>query len=184
LFGIVSRLTYQKGIDLVIQGRSVFSQSQLIILGQGEENIENQLEKLAASYPSNIKAFIKFDPILAQKIYAGCDMFLMPSRFEPCGLGQLISLRYGTIPIVNQVGGLKDTIKNIQIKNHRLKGNGFVFKQYDLQLFLQTIKKAIKYYQQKNLWQKIIAKAMQQNFSWEKSAKKYLKIYQKLNAKK
>ncbi|MDP2812730.1 MAG: glycogen/starch synthase, partial [bacterium] len=145
LFGLVSRLVPQKGLDillLVIEKLIEKYDLQLIILGTGKKDIEVSWQNLAKKYPRNIKTNIGFDVALAQKIYAGADFFLMPSAFEPCGLGQMISMRYGTIPIVRQTGGLKDTVKN--------KKNGFVFKNYDKESLAKTMLEAIKFYQQKS----------------------------------
>jgi starch synthase len=123
-----------------------------------------------------------FDPQLAQLIYAGSDMFLMPSHYEPCGLGQLISLRYGTIPIVRSTGGLADTIQNFSPSSN--KGNGFAFVNYSSRELLQAVKRALKVYDNKEIWQKLMQRGMQQDFSWEYSAKEYVKLYRKALKKK
>ena len=174
LFGIISRLTDQKGIDLIINiiPELVKLNCQLVILGVGAKKYEDKLLKLFHKYPQNISVQIKFDAVLAQKIYAGADVFLMPSRFEPCGLGQMIAMRYGTIPIVRNIGGLSDTVKN--------KKTGFVFEEYDSKALLKSIKETLKQYKDKNNWQEIIKRAMKEDFSWQKSAKDYLKLYKKL----
>jgi starch synthase len=118
---------------------------------------------------------LKFDDALAHKIYAGSDIFLMPSRYEPCGLGQLISLRYGTIPLVFKTGGLADTVNS---------ENGFIFDNYSKLELVKTVKKAIAAFKKKPSWNKLVAKAIKCNFSWELSAKKYLDLYAKAKAKK
>ncbi|MBZ9572535.1 glycogen synthase [Patescibacteria group bacterium] len=171
LFSFIGRLTFQKGVDLISQivPDLVSSGCQLVILGVGERKYEKKLLKLAKRYPKNVSVQIKFDPVLAQKIYAGSDLFLMPSRFEPCGLGQLIAQRYGTIPIARKTGGLVDTIEQ--------EKTGFLFKKYKKQAFLKIIKKALKFYQNQKKWRKLIKKAMEKDFSWKKSARKYLKLY-------
>ena len=143
---------------------------QFVFLGVGVENYEKKLLEFSQEHPQNISAQIKFDPILAQKIYAGADIFLMPSRFEPCGLGQMIAMRYGTIPIARKTGGLADTIEDSK--------NGFLFKEYKIDTFLKTIKKALNLYQDKKAWQKLMREAMKKDFSWKKSAREYLKLYQ------
>ncbi|MBZ9578364.1 glycogen synthase [Patescibacteria group bacterium] len=176
LFSLIGRLTSQKGIDLIakIVPDLVNSGCQLIILGVGERKYENKLLKLAKKYQRNVSVQIKFDPVLAQKIYAGSDFFLMPSRFEPCGLGQLIAQRYGTIPIGRKTGGLADTIEQDK--------TGFLFKEYKAGAFLRVIRKALKFYQNEKEWKKLIKRAMKKDFSWKKSAKEYLKLYNKLIA--
>ena len=175
LFSFIGRLTSQKGIDLISQiiPDLVNFGCQLVILGVGEKKYEEELLKLAKKYPKNIAVQIKFDPVLAQKIYAGSDFFLMPSRFEPCGLGQQISQRYGTLPIARKTGGLADTIKD--------EKTGFLFKEYKANAFLKVIKKALKFYKNKKEWQKMQKRTMKKDFSWKKSAKKYLKLYRKLS---
>jgi starch synthase len=172
--GFINRLTSQKGVDLIIDiiPELVKMSIQLIILGVGLAGYEKKLVELGKKYPKNISCQIKFDPILAQRIYAGCDIFLMPSEFEPCGLGQMIALRYGTIPVVRKTGGLADTVKN--------KINGFVFEKYKSEALLRVLKETLKCYQKQKNWNEIIKRAMSGDFSWQKSAKEYLKLYNKL----
>jgi len=172
--GIINRLTPQKGVDLIIEiiPELVKRDFQLIILGVGSVDYEKKLLEFGKKYPKNVSSQIKFDPILAQKIYAGCDIFLMPSKFEPCGLGQMIAMRYGTIPIVRKTGGLADTVKH--------KKNGFVFEKYKSAALLGTIREALKYYQAPKEWNEIVKRAMSEDFSWQKSAKEYLKLYKNL----
>lgn len=174
LFSFIGRLTYQKGIDLIAQiiPKLVKSGCQLIILGAGEKSHESKLSKLARKYPQNISVQIKFDPVLAQKIYAGSNFFLMPSRFEPCGLGQLIAQRYGTIPIARKTGGLADTIED--------EKTGFLFKEYKSRAFWKAIGRALKIYVKKKDLKEMQKRAMKKDFSWKKSAQKYLKLYEKL----
>lgn len=174
LLGIINRLTPQKGVDLIIEiiPEIVKLNCQLVILGVGRKDYERKLLELSYKYPKNISTQIKFDPILAQKIYAGVDIFLMPSKFEPCGLGQMISMRYGTIPIARKTGGLADTVKN--------KKTGFLFKEYKSEALLKTVKEALEFYENPQKWQKFIKRAMTEDFSWKKSAKEYLKLYKKL----
>lgn len=174
LFGLISRLTPQKGIDLLIEiiPELIKRNCQLAILGVGSADYEKKLLELSQKYPENVSSQIKFDSVLAQKIYAGSDIFLMPSKFEPCGLGQMISMRYGTIPIGRKTGGLADTIKN--------KKTGFFFEKYESEALLETIKEALKCYQKQKKWNEMIKTAMSEDFSWQKSAQKYLKLYKKL----
>ena len=117
---------------------------------------------------------------MAQKIYAGTDIFLMPSRFEPCGLAQMISMAYGTIPVVRAVGGLKDSVENVKFFKNKVLGTGFIFKKYQTKDLLKTIKFALKLFQNKKIWRKIQENAMRKDFSWQTSAKKYLQLYNKL----
>ncbi|MFA5051417.1 MAG: glycogen/starch synthase, partial [Patescibacteria group bacterium] len=188
LLGVISRLDEQKGIDLIykITNELIENNCQIIILGTGWPEYEKIIKKIQEKYPHNIRSFIEFDPKLAQQIYAGADMFLMPSKFEPCGLCQMIAMRYGTIPIVRATGGLRDTVKNVKLNNDlldlnkRVIGDGFSFSDYNSQKFLVAIKRALNFYQNKKIWRKIQINAMNQNFSWHQSAKKYLKLYNKL----
>jgi starch synthase len=174
LFGVVSRLTEQKGIDLICEiiPDLVSSGCQVALLGTGEEEYESKLVDLAGRYPENISSNIKFDAVLAQKIYAGCDMFLLPSRFEPCGLGQMIAMRYGTIPVVRKTGGLADTVEE--------EITGFLFDDYSKEKFWSAVLKSISFYKDKSKWGKIIRTAMAQIFSWGRSAKEYIFLYEKL----
>jgi len=125
---------------------------------------------MVKKYPNVISLNLKFDDALAHKIYAGSDIFLMPSRYEPCGLGQLISFRYGAIPLVFKTGGLADTVS---------EDNGFIFDKYSKEDLVMTMKQAIKAFQAKKKWKELLLKAMQANFSWEESAKKYIQLYAK-----
>jgi len=172
LFGIVSRLAQQKGFDILAKviDNLVKMNLQLVILGTGDLKYHLLLEEKAKKYPKVISLHLKFDDPLAHKIYAGSDIFLMPSKYEPCGLGQMISLKYGTIPLVFKTGGLADTVN---------QENGFVFDNYSPNDLLKTIKKAMQVFKNKNKWKKLMLKAMQYNFSWEISAKEYLKLYER-----
>ncbi|MDD3012933.1 MAG: glycogen synthase GlgA [Candidatus Gastranaerophilales bacterium] len=179
LLGIVSRLVDQKGLDLLANIANDLKDSslQLIVLGTGDEKYEKIFRKLTKN-TSNIKALIGYDNNLAHQIYAGCDMFLMPSRFEPCGLGQLIALRYGTVPIVRKTGGLADTIIDYTADNEL--GNGFIFDKYSSDELLDTINKAIKLFKTKKIWKHIVINAMNCEFSWQKSALEYQNLYKNL----
>ena len=174
LFGMVSRLTHQKGLDLIAESlEDLLSclKMQIIVLGVGDVRYRNLLEGLAKNYPGNVSAQIKFDERLAHKIYAGCDIFLMPSRFEPCGLGQMIALRYGAIPLVFKTGGLADTIS---------EENGFIFNSYTKEDFIAAVNLAVSTYMNKRKWAELIKKAFTCNFSWEKSAGEYIRLYNAL----
>ncbi len=188
LIGMVSRLAGQKGFDILEQALPELMRLniQLIILGTGEKRYEQFFRQANKNYPAKLKAYIKFDGQLARQIYAGSDMFLMPSLYEPCGLGQLIAMKYGTVPIVRLTGGLKDTVKEIKIqttnslRTKNLKqATGFGFKQYKATPLIMIIKQAITFYQDKNAWQQLIKNAMRQDFSWQQAAKNYLRLYNK-----
>lgn len=175
LLGIVSRLAQQKGFDILAEAmeRICKMQLQLVILGTGDLKYHLLLEGTAKACPKVMRVYLKFDDPLAHKIYAGSDIFLMPSRYEPCGLGQMISLKYGTIPLVFKTGGLADTVN---------QDNGFVFDKYSASDLLETIKKAIETYASSKKWKDLMRNAMQCNFSWEESAKKYIELYEKAKA--
>jgi len=180
VFSIISRLVEQKGIDLfpAIIDEMMNEDLQFIVLGTGENEYEDFFRYIQLRYPDKISANITYDAELAQKIYAGSDVFIMPSRFEPCGLGQMISMRYGTVPIVKETGGLKDTVE--PYNEYDDKGYGFSFSNYNAHDLLFTIKRAISFYQEENTWRKIIRRAMEQDCSWEKSAVKYEELYNKI----
>ncbi len=169
--GLVSRLAWQKGIELITDNFSKLN-CQFVFLGTGDKKYEKHLIKFAKNNPKQISAQIKFEIKLAQEIYAGSDIFLMPSRFEPCGLGQMIAMRYGTIPVARATGGLVDTIN---------KKNGFLFKNVDSEEFYNCLKNALDiYYNKKDKWRKMQINGMKTDFSWDRSAKEYLRLYRKL----
>lgn len=178
MIGLVSRLTHQKGCDLIVNmiDRLLQRDIQLVILGTGDYWYEETFKNLQYRYPDKVSANIKFDNNLAHKIYAAIDMFLMPSLFEPCGLGQLIALRYGSIPIVRETGGLKDTISPYNQYNG--VGNGFGFKNFNSNELMQIIEYALTIYNDKNAWNNIIRQAMNSDNSWEKSAMQYKWLYE------
>jgi starch synthase len=175
IFGFVARLTSQKGLDLILPlvPRLIKKeQAKFYFLGQGQEEYEKALLVLAKKYPKNVKVKIGFDEKLARKIYKQSDFFLMPSIFEPSGLGQMISMHYGTIPIVRATGGLKDTVKNLK--------TGFVFKQKSSSSLYEAIKTALKYFHSPEKLEKIRQNCLKEDFSWEKSALLYKKLYNSL----
>lgn len=180
ILAMITRLVDQKGIYLLepILKEVLSLKVQLVILGTGSQNYEDYFRWVAASFPSQVSANIKFDHPLAQKIYAGSDLFLMPSLFEPCGLGQMIALRYGSIPIVRKTGGLNDTVQPYNITTGL--GNGFVFVNNNPAELLETIKEAVSLYQQPLVWKKLVNGAMSGDYSWHQSATKYRKIYRNL----
>ena len=183
LIGIVSRLAEQKGFDLLAKSLNGILNlgAQIVVLGTGDERYHKLFEKFAAMYPEGISVNLGFDAQLARRIYAGSDFFLMPSRFEPCGLGQLISLRYGAVPVVRATGGLKDTI--IDYCRDPERGNGFSFTGYKEDYLLAVLKEAIKVYRDKERWFKLVRRAMECDFSWHSSAGEYLKLYKKATDK-
>lgn len=172
LIGIVSRLAEQKGFDLLseLMDKICNMPLQLVVLGTGDLKYHHIMENIAKKYPKVMALFLKFDDQLAHKIYAGSDIFLMPSKYEPCGLGQFISLRYGTIPIVFKTGGLADTVT---------KERGFVFELYEQNELLKVIKEAVDCFKNKGKWQELMANAMRCDFSWEESAREYTQLYEK-----
>jgi len=179
LIGVISRLVDQKGFDLVIEVANYLMvlPVQLVILGTGDPRYETFFENLARRYPEKVSANIAFNVELAQKIYAGSDIFLMPSRYEPCGLGQMLSMRYGAIPVVRYTGGLVDTVKEYDLEKQ--SGNGFGFYEYKSSELLKGLLKAVYYHQQeKDHWKQLMINAMTTDCSWEKSASEYLKLYE------
>ena len=179
LLGMVTRITEQKGFNLLMKiADDLLEQDiQLVIAGTGEKEYENFFKKLVKKYPKKVGAHLEFSTKKAVEIYAGSDIFLMPSRFEPCGLGQLISMRYGSVPVVHAVGGLVDTVTNYDPKIK--KGNGFVFKQYNSQDFLISLVRAIETYKHADAWKKLVQVGMKQSHSWEIPAEKYVELFRK-----
>ena len=178
LIGVVSRLTDQKGFDLVAYVMDELCQDaiQLVVLGTGEAQYENMFRHFEWKYPGKVSANIYYSDALSHKIYASCDAFLMPSLFEPCGLSQLMSLRYGTLPIVRETGGLKDTVE--PYNEYEKTGTGFSFSNYNAHEMLATIRYAERiYYDKKRDWNKIVERAMAQDFSWNNSARQYEELY-------
>lgn len=180
LFGIISRLTSQKGFDLLEQAlpKLMNSNVQLVILGTGEAKYHQMLKQLAQKYPSEMGLALAFDNNLAHLIEAGSDFFLMPSRYEPCGLNQMISMKYGTIPIVRATGGLDDSITNFDPKSG--KGTGFKFTEYKAEELLGAIDRAMGIFKQPKFFERIVQNAMAEDFSWDRSAREYQALYQKL----
>jgi starch synthase len=176
LVGMVSRLEEQKGIDLLLQSIDRFiaeTRAQLVVLGQGREHYHKSLAEAALKHPERLSVFIANDERLARLIYGGCDIFLMPSRFEPCGLGQLIAMRYGAIPVVRHTGGLADTVKDVAERN----GNGFVFENYNASEMLWAIKRAEENFHRREEWNNLMRHNMKLDSSWKASARKYEEVY-------
>ncbi|MBD3219475.1 MAG: glycogen synthase GlgA [candidate division Zixibacteria bacterium] len=179
LIGTISRLADQKGFDLIekISHRLFSLDIAFVLLGTGNENYHILFREMEKIFPDRVRAFLKFDNRLAHLIEAGSDMFLMPSRYEPCGLNQMYSLKYGTVPIVRKTGGLADTITDFSMSP--LDGNGFVFEDYDADRLLDAIQRAVLTYKDQSTWKKIINRGMTADFSWDSSARKYIRIYEK-----
>ncbi len=179
LIGVISRLVDQKGFDLVaeIADEMMSLDIQFVLLGTGLPKYHKIFTEIGHKYPSKAGINLTFNNALAHRIEASADMFLMPSRFEPCGLNQLYSLKYGTIPIVRAVGGLADTIEDYDSDTG--EGNGFVFEEYSSKALLETIERAIQTYKDKSAWHKLVRNAMQADFSWRVSAQKYVELYKR-----
>lgn len=181
MIGIVSRLTDQKGLDLVdyVIEEICDEDVQLVVVGTGTEKYENLFRHYAWKYPDRVSANIYYSNELAHKVYASCDAYLMPSLFEPCGLSQLMSLRYGTIPIVRETGGLKDTVE--PFNEYESTGTGFTFRNYNAHEMLDTIRYAKSiYYNNVREWNKMVDRAMLTDYSWKHSAVEYKQLYYSL----
>ncbi len=181
LIGIVSRMTVQKGFDIFeeVSQKLMELNAQWIILGSGEDKYEEMFRKLQISNLEKVAVYIGFNNELSHLIEAGSDIFLMPSHYEPCGLNQIYSLKYGTVPVVRKTGGLADTVHDWDgfYNNGEETGNGFSFNEYSGNSLLKTVKRAVDLFDNKSIWKKIQLNGMNENFSWENSAKKYLDIY-------
>lgn len=181
LIGFIGRLVEQKGIDLIqnIVDQIVQLPIQLVVLGTGEKRFETALQQVAEKYPEQIGVVIGYDEALAHQIEAGADAFLMPSRFEPCGLNQLYSLRYGTLPVVHNVGGLADSVCDATQGNiNQKRATGVVFDEPTEPALFDAITRAYELYNKPQLWTDIITTGMRQQFSWETSARQYMELYQ------
>ena len=183
MIGLISRLADQKGLDLVakIIDELLNLKVQFILLGTGDNKYHILFEKMARVHSKNTSVNLRFDATLAQKIYAASDFFLIPSRYEPCGLGQMISFRYGAIPVARETGGLKDSVKEFNPTTG--EGDGFTFSEYRADHLFAAIKRALALYKNRAVWTELVKKVMALDFSWETSAKEYVKLYQKVAAK-
>jgi starch synthase len=179
LIGLVSRLVAQKGLDLVEGAATALMalDAAWVFVGSGEPRFEEFLKRLAAAHPSRVAAVIGFDESLAHLVEAGSDMFLMPSHFEPCGLNQMYSLRYGTVPIVRAVGGLDDTIQ--PYTSRAVKANGFKFHDATPDALARTVRQAVRLYRDKERWHPLIEQGMAEDHSWARSAREYVKVYRR-----
>jgi starch synthase len=183
LVGMITRLAEQKGLDLFLNAaeRLTKDEIQFVILGTGNPYYEEALRGLARRFPEHFSVTIGFDNALAHEIEAGADMFLMPSRYEPCGLNQIYSLRYGTIPLVRATGGLADTVVDVTTESlHKGAATGFRFEEYSPDALYACIQRALSYYRDGAAWKKIVRAAMKQDFSWDRSAARYIELYRSL----
>jgi starch synthase len=183
IIGMTTRLADQKGCDILADAMDELMKMELflVLLGQGDKKYEKQFAELGKRHKGRIGVKIAFDNVLAHKIEAGSDMFLMPSRYEPCGLNQMYSLKYGTIPIVRATGGLDDTVREFDPDTE--KGNGFKFKEYSSKALIEAARKALAIYQNTESWLRLMKNAMKEDFSWKKSALKYEEIYNRALSK-
>lgn len=179
LFGIVSRFAWQKGFELFepIIDTLLSKNLQIIALGEGESKYEEYFKNINKKYPEKFVVFIEYNNELAHQITASSDIFLMPSKYEPCGLNQMYSLNYGTVPVVRKTGGLADTVKDIDEFGE--KGNGFSFSDFDSTQFLNSVERALTVFKNKDRWNRIVKNGMREDFSWKNSAQKYIEIYKK-----
>ncbi|RGS72249.1 glycogen synthase GlgA [Mitsuokella sp. AF21-1AC] len=181
MVAVVSRLVAAKGLDLIVRMMDEILQHediQFVVLGTGDKPYEDWFKGLAWRFPKKVSANIRFSNQLAQRIYAAADIFLMPSNYEPCGIGQLIALRYGAVPLVRETGGLKDTV--IPYDKYTKKGNGFVFSDYNAHEMMYALKRALSAYENYGEWEQIVENAMHSDYSWKESAKEYKQLYAKL----
>ncbi len=178
LVGMVTRLDYIKGVDILHQvlGQLLNNDVQVVILGAGQPEYHAMLEELQNRFPDKMRAFLRYDDALAHRIYAGCDIFLMPSRFEPCGLGQMIAMRYGAVPVVHQTGGLADTVTDYHQRPD--KATGFVFHPFSPESCLEGLERAVRVFYDREAWSALQLRGMKADFSWKSSAKQYGELYQ------
>jgi starch synthase len=179
LIGIISRLTDQKGFDLLDQVAVPLIEqgAQLVVAGTGDQHYHSMFQRLAARYPQQVSIHLTFSAEMSQRIYAGSDMLLMPSRFEPCGITQMLAMRYGSIPIVHRTGGLADTVQSFDPES--ATGNGFSFTRYDpFHLFAEVVR-AMEVYKFRPAWQDLMQRAMLADYSWDASAEQYVALYRR-----
>ena len=184
LLAMVTRLTDHKGIDLVIHVMEELINDgiQVVILGTGDHHYEQFFQTMQAKFPGQVHAAITFNHQLAHRIYAGADLFLMPSQSEPCGLSQMIAFRYGTLPIVRETGGLRDTVHSFNEESG--EGNGFSFVNYNADDMLYTIRRAVSFYKNSKVWESLKRRALEEDFSWKRSAGEYVRLYRELTGKR
>jgi starch synthase len=180
LIGMISRLADQKGFDLIAEAIEplLAMKPVFVVLGSGDQKYESLLQRMANAYHRQFSLRLAFDNRLAHKIEAGADMFLMPSRYEPCGLNQLYSLKYGTVPVVRATGGLEDTVEHFNPATGQ--GTGFKFSEYKASALVEAVKEALSTYRKRELWHRLVRNGMARDFSWNSSARKYLNLYKRL----
>lgn len=180
MIGIISRLVDQKGMDILAKViNDILSMKvQFVLLGTGDHKYHVLFDKMAKAHKKNTSISLKFDAVLAEKIYAACDLFLIPSRYEPCGLSQMISFKYGTIPVARRTGGLKDSILEFDPRTN--EGTGFTFEDYRPEALLAAVKKALTVHQRRSVWRQLVKKVMSLDFSWRVSAEEYVALYNKV----
>jgi len=181
LVGFVGRLTVQKGVDILVPAVVPLLEMgvQLAILGSGDEHYQQMMRRISEEAPAGLKVVIGFDDRLARRIYAGCDAFLMPSRYEPCGLGQMISFRYGAVPIVRRTGGLADTVTDASVSD---SGTGFVFNEYSTEALSGAVGRAMRAFSDRPRWNALVMRGMERDFSWRASAARYLDTYREIQS--
>ncbi len=179
LIGMVTRLDAIKGIDLLgpVLEQLLQGDVQFVLLGTGDPAYHQMMESLQARFPDKVRVFLRFDEPLAHRIYAGCDLFLMPSRFEPCGLGQMIAMHYGAVPVVHKTGGLADTVLDYHERPDR--ATGFAFDAYTPEACIDALERALRVYRDREAWAAIQTRGMKADFSWKGSAQKYVDIYRR-----
>ena len=183
MLSVISRLASHKGLDLIaecIYDVVMNNDVQLVILGKGEAKYEQFFLNLQACFPDKVRALITYDRDLSKRIYAATDIFIMPSKSEPCGLSQMIASRYGAVPVVRETGGLADSIKGYWVDNGEIKGNGFTFANYSSYELADRINAAILLYADKPQYKKFVSKIMGTDFSWTVSAEKYMEMFNSL----
>ncbi|MGD9891780.1 MAG: glycogen synthase [Dehalococcoidia bacterium] len=181
LIGIVNRLFWQKGVDLAAGAIARVLEDtplQFVVLGTGDREYEEQLAELARDFPENVRAIFDFNPPLGQRVYAGADLFLMPSRYEPCGLGQMIAMRYGAVPVVRRTGGLADTVVDDDASPG--DGTGFQFEAADVDALDAALRRAIRAYRDRERWRAIMRRGMTRDFTWDEAATKYVRLYERV----
>ncbi|MBI5731196.1 MAG: glycogen synthase GlgA [Ignavibacteriales bacterium] len=187
VIGMISRLVEQKGFDLISEGVNDLMKlnARWVILGNGNSKYEKLIKTIVKKYPKKISACFSYNEELAHLIKAGADIFLMPSRYEPCGLNQIYSLKYGTVPVVRKTGGLADTVQdwNESIAKGKETGTGFSFSEYNVLSLVQTLRRTLNMFEKKSIWAKIQLNGMRKDFSWKKSADKYVLLYEKAVSK-
>jgi starch synthase len=186
VIGLIARFSDQKGLDLIAESieHIMKSGAQLVVLGSGEKKYEDFFNKMQKKHPEQIGVYIGFHDNFAHKIEAGADIFLMPSKYEPCGLNQMYSMRYGTVPVVRATGGLADTVIDPEQATRKNPATGFVFEKYDAKHFMKALDRALHLYgSDKEAWKKMQICGMSKDFSWNRSAERYAELYEKVLAK-